>query len=327
MDARIGVVVFVSALAGCGGAISTTGEASASGGAAGAGGALSAGGASASGGAPSAGGEGGATGHVPLPATSASVRLAHVDPWLSPLDACIGTQAADGTIAYEPQSLLASAGRPQGLAYTEVSTYVPTLTGRFVRVVAAGTDCSQPSTAPAWQLAPGPPHGHLAPRFTIAPVRAVGEGGALVRTAGFVDEPENDQYGIHVRTLSFVRTAVDADAGPVEVAGVDALGNALTWFPALTYGALSTASPLGMVSPRGFLWRPETEVRDLRITAGEVLVATKGKLAVPSGDGNAYGVASVFLVGSLVASDVRAVACGDNATGTGGLGDCIVLSP
>ena len=56
-------------------------------------------------------------------------------------------------------------------------------------------------------------------------------------------------------------------------------------------------------------------------------IAARGTVSVPSGDGNAYGVASVFLVGSLVGGDVRAVACGDNATGTSGLGDCIVLSP
>ena len=60
---------------------------------------------------------------------------------------------------------------------------------------------------------------------------------------------------------------------------------------------------------------------------GGTAFATKGKFDVPSGDGNAYGVTSVFLVGTVSAADLRAIVCGDNAVGKGGLGACLAMSP
>lgn len=329
------VLVLVAALSGCGGAVSDTGASPAvAAGAAGSAGAPARTGGS--GGAGSAGAPSGASGAPgkEIAALAASLRVAHVDPGSPALDLCIGTLGADGAVAYDEAPLLAALGRPQGVVYTEVSTYVPIVTGRVVRFVVAGAGCAQAAKGALGAAATerltldaGAPFGHLAPRLTIAPSRRVGEGGAIVSAVGFVDEPENEQYGIHIRTLSFAHADAFEPAAAVDLADVDPFGATVTWFDALAYATPPTHSPVGKVSPRGFLWRPEIQLTDLAIRAGGATFATKGKLDVPSGDGNAYGVASVFLTGDLATGDVRAIACGDNAIGVGGLGACVVMAP
>lgn len=255
-----------------------------------------------------------------------TVRLANLGPYFNALDLCVGHAQPDG--AGFPSGLaLAAAGRPQGVNNKEVSAYVAARTGSVIRVVNAGSSCDEAAALfPDIQVPASVLSSHLAPRFTVIPlVDSVETGNPTISTqwlAAFEDEPENPHYGTRVRALQVMSQFWKGDTSIVVD---DVFGEPKVWYETLSYGAPATHSPLGEVSAAGFFGPWSGELGKLRVVQEGTILQTNASFSIPPGDGNAYGVASVFISagGAYVLPSI--IACADNAPPVNGLSACSIL--
>jgi hypothetical protein len=251
---------------------------------------------------------GGATTTGPAPAP-ASVRFANLSPQLPAFDVCTGAGSA----------LLAADGLAAGLDFGQVSRYLPASSGAWA-MVAPGGSCASPSAVPlpiAWPA--GAEHG----RVTVVPWR-----GAQETTAyAFLDQPENDGYGIDLRVLDFMESPVSGASLYVLHQG-DGDTAPKTLFSSLTFAAVPTHSALGAVTPAGFVHTPYLAVGDLTVVPDLYIapVSIPGDVPIPSAQGHAYGVGSIFLAGGFDGGSARAVVCADDAPAAGALSSCTVLA-
>ena len=138
--------------------------------------------------------------------------------------------------------------------------------------------------------------------MTLVPFQITGESSKEVVTFAYLDQPINDQYGINLRVLDFLTNPDNPQAPTVTVDVLErSVGeqapSPLFW--SLAFGALPEASPMGEVSAAGYVHKPQIELGELHIVpawVGAPLI-TAGGVPIPPGEGNAYGVGSVFVAG------------------------------
>jgi hypothetical protein len=239
-------------------------------------------------------------------------------PTPSPFDVC-----ADGA-AETP--LLAADGLTTGLGFGDVSRYLPQVPGAIWRLVSPGSSCAEVTATP---LAIDWPAGSENARITIVPRPS--QWGTWAGAYAFIDEPENNQYGINVRVLDFIGLAPSSGSGPSIPVFHQAMGDPQpeVLFSELHFASVPTMSGLGTVTSAGFVHTPNVAVRELLVVPNAYVGALTflSNVPIPGGAGNAYGVASIFLGGGLSDGSARAVVCDDSSPGEGGLASCTALTP
>ena len=243
----------------------------------------------------------------------ASVRFANFSTWLAPFDVCAG--AAGG-------GLLAASGLGGGLAFGQVSRYLPATPGAVWTLVPAGAACSDPAGIP---LAIPWPAGADSGRVTVVPWESPSFV-PKVKAFAYLDEPLDDQYGINVRVLDFLLYNTQDSAAPgISVSQQGADGAQL--FQSLHFAAVPTTSQMGPVTAAGFVHTPYVEVGLLEVVPDAYIapLGTKAPVSVPPGaEGNAYGVASIFVAGGLTDMTARIIVCADDAPAEGALSTCTI---
>jgi hypothetical protein len=253
-------------------------------------------------------------------ASAGSVRFANLDTAMDPFDVCA---SADGA------PLLAPFGLTDGLHYPSVSRYLAAGPNTIWTMVPPGAPCSAASAVP---LAIVWPKGSEVPgtRVTVVPYS---DTPALTAYA-YLDEPVNNQYGINVRVLNFLSLLVPG-SGTYASVQQQSPGESVPsiLFPKVWFAQVPAESPVGAVSSAGFLHTPYTGVGELTVQPDLYvpMYATRTMVPIPGGEGNAYGVASVFLAGAWGTAvdppaSLDAVVCDDNAPPQGALSSCSVLT-
>lgn len=267
-------------------------------------------------------GSGGAGGAGPG-ASPASVRVAHLFPDLGAFDLCAGTEAAPA---------LAARGLQGGLGFTQVSGYLSAApSGAAWRLVPPGLGCDSPEALPLSFTWPAGAEIEGA-RVTLVPFQITGGNSKEVVTFAYLDQPINDQYGINLRVLDFLTNPDNPQAPTVTVDVLErSVGeqapSPLFW--SLAFGTLPEASPMGEVSAAGYVHKPQIELGELHIVPAWVGVplVTAGGVPIPPGEGNAYGVGSVFVAGRALDGSARVVVCVDDLPAEEALSGCTVLTP
>jgi hypothetical protein len=255
-------------------------------------------------------------------APAALVRFANFatapTPAPSPFDVCTDGGAET--------ALLAADGLTAGLGFGEVSPYLPQVPGAIWRLVSPGSSCAE---ATADQLAIDWPAGSENARITIVPRPS--QWGTWAFGYAFIDEPENDQYGINVRVLDFMDLTPSSGSGPSMTVYQQGAGDpqAKELFSELHFASVPTMSLYGSVTAAGFVHTPNIAVGELLVVPNAYVGALTfpANVPIPGGAGNAYGVASIFLGGGWSDGSARAVVCDDNSPAAGGLSSCTVLTP
>jgi hypothetical protein len=251
------------------------------------------------------------------PSGAASVRFANFVVDGPPFDVC---DTAGGT------ALLAAAGLDGGLQFGQVSRYLPAATGAAWTLVQPGSLCGDPWGA----FLPGVlssilwPTGADVARVTVV----LWFDGDLYGAKAYIDEPTNDQHGINVRALNFaVFDTPPSDPGvPIQLLTRGPGDPApQEMFSDLAVAAVPTHSPMGPVSAAGFVHTHYVEVGRLVVNpqANAPSFATTGSVPIP-GQGNGYGVASIFIGGAFYGGTARAVVCADDAPAVGALSACTI---
>jgi hypothetical protein len=241
-----------------------------------------------------------------------SVRFAHLSTQLGPFDVCADT------------TLFAQDGLAAGLQFGEVSRYYPPPEPHgapWMLVSPSGGSCWDPAAVAIPVVVPPGAEGA---RVTIVPWRTVVGGEEQTTFFTYVDERVNDHYGIDLRALSFIDGPMVSvlQQGPGEP-------QAAVLFSMLAFTEVGTHSDLGEVTPDGFVHTPYVGVSDLDIVPDAYVadVVMPGDVPVPGGDGNAYGIGSIFLAGGIDDGSMRAVVCADDSPPDGARSACTVLSP
>jgi hypothetical protein len=272
--------------------------------------AASAGGGSTTGGSSASGG----AAPTPTPAT-ASVRFANLSMSLPAFDVCAGGAA-----------LLAADGLAGGLGFGQVSRYLPSASSAGAwAMVQPGGSCADPSAVPLsipWP--PGSEHG----RVTVVPWPSMTGGAPQTTAYAYLDESQNDHYGIDLRVLEFMgwpSTPGGPSMSVLHQGAGDPMPVMLFW--SLTFAAVPTQSSLGAVTPAGFVHTPYSAVGDLTVDANLYIgpMSFPGGVPIPGGQGNAYGIGSIFLAGGFAAGTARAVVCADDSPAVGALSSCTML--
>lgn len=258
------------------------------------------------------------SGGSPMAAPSA-VRFAHLSPQLGPFDVCVDTV------------LFAHDGLAEGLHFGEVSRYYPPPEPHgapWMLVSPTGGSCWDPA---AVAIPVSLPAGSEGARVTIVPWRTIVDGEEKTTFFTYVDEHENDHYGIDLRALSFAVWNPQASDGPMVSVLQQGPGDpqAAVLFSMLAFAEVGTHSDMGEVTPDGFVHTPYVGVSDLDIMPDAYVanVVMPGEVPVPGGDGNAYGIGSIFVAGGIDDGSMRAVVCADDSPPEGALSACTVLSP
>jgi hypothetical protein len=262
----------------------------------------------------SAAGSGGAASSGDPTVGPASVRFANFSAWLAPFDVCAGAEGG---------GLLAASGLGGGLAFGQVSRYLPAPPGAVWTLVPAGAACSD---AAGIALTIPWPAGAEAARVTVVPWEDPSFEPQVTAFA-YLDEPLDDQYGINLRVLDFLLFNTQDSAAPViGVAQLAGAGqDAAQLFQALHFAAVPTVSPMGPVTAAGFVHTPYVEVGLLAVSPDAYVgpLETTAPVPVPPGaEGNAYGVASIFVAGGITDMTARVIVCADDAPAEGGLSRC-----
>lgn len=251
----------------------------------------------------------------PVGEGKAELRFAHLSPKIGAFDVCAGKAGP----------LLAAAGLGAGLSYGQVSRYLPAAApGEAWILVPAGAGCADPAGSTlsiAWPL--GAQHG----RVTVVPFRSMQGGVEVLDVYAYLDEPRNDQYGINLRVLDFAVYKEGSSLGATIHASLIGPGaqEITELFPQLDFAAVATESPMDEVTAAGFVHTPFISVGLLRIIPDAYTepLETSEEVAIPAGEeGNAYGVASIFVAGGLYDHKARIIVCADNAPPEGALSRC-----
>jgi hypothetical protein len=254
-------------------------------------------------------------GPEPVAEGKAALRFAHLSPTIGAFDVCAGKAGP----------LLAAAGLGEGLSFGQVSRYLPAAAPADAWIlVPAGAGCADPAGTALdipW------PAGAPDRRVTVVPFRSMAGGVETLTVYAYLDEPRNDHYGINLRVLDFAvyktESSVGASIGALLIGpgeqGITEL------FPHLDFAAVATESPMDEVTAAGFVHTPFISVGPLRIVPNAYTepFETSTDVPIPPGDeGNAYGVASIFVAGGLYDHEARIIVCADNAPPEGGLSRC-----
>jgi hypothetical protein len=247
----------------------------------------------------------------------AGVRFANLSTALAPFDVCWGMGSG----------LLAAAGHTEGLQLGEVSSYLlPAAPGAPWSLVPPGGSCGDPSAVSlpiAWP--PGAEQG----RVTVVPWRTTTNGTPETTAYAYLDEPMNDMYGINVRALSFVVYQSSSPGATLSVELGASPSNLAFIFEGLAFAEVPSTSPAGPLTAAGFLHTPYTGVEGLMILPNAYVgpLMSPAPIAVPPGpEGNAYGVASIFVAGIVYGGPLHATVCDDDTPGQGGLSACTAFS-
>lgn len=248
----------------------------------------------------------------------ASVRFANLSVPLAPFDVCAGAQGG---------GLLAAEGLGAGLAFGQVSRYLPAPAGTTWTMVPAGAACVGPAGVAleiAWPV--GADSGPVTVVVWNRPAFV-----KEIKAFAYLDEPLNQQYGINLRVLDFLQFNVQDSAAPA--INVSQLGETqpdpmpTQLFPALQFAAVPTTSPMGPVTAAGFVHTPWVQVGLLEVfpEAYAGPLQTTAPVPVPPGaEGNAYGVGSIFVAGGIYDHTGRIIVCADDAPPQGALSSCTI---
>jgi hypothetical protein len=244
----------------------------------------------------------------------ASVRFANFSVWLEPFDVCAGAEGG---------GLLAASGLGGGLAFGQVSRYLPAPPGAAWTLVRAGTACSDPAGI---ALAIPRPVGAETARVTVVPWERPSFVPQVTAFA-YLDEPYNDQYGINLRVLDFLLYNTQDSAAPLISVYIYQQQDPVQLFSSLQFAAVPSASTMGPVTAAGFVHTPDVEVGRLEVdTSADVhspLVQTTAPVPVPpSAQGTGYGVVSIFVAGGLQDKTARVIVCADDSPAEEALSSC-----
>jgi len=248
--------------------------------------------------------------------TPGSVRFANLSQQIGPFDVC-----ADSP-------LLGLAG---GLQFGEVSRYFPPPEphGAPWMLVSPGDgSCWDPAAVPIPVSLPANAEGA---RVTIVPWRTLVDGGEETTFFTFVDERVNDHYGIDLRALNFTVWGPDDSEGPMISMLQQGPGDPqpALLFSNLAFAKVGAHSGMGEVTAAGFVHTPYIGVGELDVVpdAYTAELVMPGDVPVPGGEGNAYGIGSIFVAGSIYDGSTRAIVCSDDSAPDGARSSCTVLSP
>ena len=164
--------------------------------------------------------------------------------------------------------------------------------------------------------------------MTIVPFRPAGEKGDELGAFAYLDEPHNDGFGINLRVLNFLEVYGEHVWHEPIAVHHESIGQG-SWdglFSNLPFAAVPSASPLGPVSPKGFVHTPFVNIGVVHVIpfveSGEYV--TTEEVAIP-GETNGYGVASLFVAGAFFDEPGYVVVCADSAPPEGALSRCKAL--
>ena len=222
--------------------------------------------------------------------------------------------------------LLAAQGLTLGLGFGEVSSYLAPVPGAAWRLVTPGSPCSEATSVP---LAIDWPPGSEGARVTVVPRPS--SWGVWAGAYAFVDEPVNDQYGVNLRALDFLGLGPSGSSKTTMTVLQQGAGDpqAAVLFSELAFASVPTLSASGTVTSAGFVHTPYVSVGELVVVPNAYLgpLTFPGDVPIPGGEGNAYGVGSIFLAGAIGDGSARAVVCDDNSPAQGALSSCTVRAP
>jgi hypothetical protein len=100
-------------------------------------------------------------------------------------------------------------------------------------------------------------------------------------------------------------------------------------FEGVAFAQVPSMSLAGPLTAAGFLHTPYTGVEGLMILPNAYVgpLMLPAPIAVPPGpEGNAYGVASIFVAGVVYGGPLHATVCDDDTPGQAGLSSCTAFS-
>jgi hypothetical protein len=193
-------------------------------------------------------------------------------------------------------------------------------------MVPSGGSCTDPSAVPlpiTW------PAGAENARVTVVPWQTTTGGAAQTTAYAFLDEPSNHQYGIDLRVLDFIGWPSNI-GGPTMYVLHQGPGDTqpVTLVSALKFAAVPAQSALGAVTPAGYVHTPYVGVGNLMVVPNLYTepFSFPGPVPIPGGQGDDYGIGSIFLAGAFTGGMARAVVCSDDSPAVGALSSCTVLA-
>jgi hypothetical protein len=250
-------------------------------------------------------------------AATGYLRVAHLSPTAPAVDFCL---APDGTTAFTGP-VMKGLGVTAGLAYTEVTAYVPVTAGAYdVRIVApnaANCSTSLAGLADITSLPAVPADGYV----TAAAIGLIGDATTPFQLKAYIDERSAPSGKVKLRFVHDSPGTPPVDVGVGQGAAFAAI------FPNVSYPNIAAAG--GLIDTNGYATldpiaaSPTAPVDIVARVTGTTTDALVIPVTAPVPAGT---VATAFAVGLLTApaTPLQVVLCGDNAPAAGAFSACIV---